>query len=59
LSLQVQENILLEDLLFVLMGIEGKYIKVNLVPIKTALGREEGSIAFQVDSSLGLVSSVA
>ncbi|CAH1760481.1 1758_t:CDS:10 [Entrophospora sp. SA101] len=49
LSLQVQEYAIMEDLLFVMMGIDGKYIKSNSV---TDNFTDKPSLTYSVDLSL-------
>ncbi|CAG8476641.1 8431_t:CDS:2, partial [Diversispora eburnea] len=51
-SLQQQEYYIIEDLLFVMMGLEGKYIEMNLMKNKSEKDQKLEGIIFSVDGTL-------
>ncbi|CAG8598230.1 3579_t:CDS:10, partial [Cetraspora pellucida] len=52
LPLQLQEYAIIEDLLFVMMGIEGKYIETNLSEDFTEDEQQLDGVTYSVDGSL-------
>jgi gamma-tubulin complex component 2 len=51
LPLAAQEQLILEDLLYLMLAIEGRYIKVS-VTTKMVDNHEEDTVLFQVDPTL-------
>ncbi|CAG8485247.1 12782_t:CDS:2 [Racocetra fulgida] len=52
LPLQLQEYAIIEDLLFIMMGIEGKYIEANLSEDSTEDEQQLDGVTYSVDGSL-------
>ncbi|CAG8829809.1 22747_t:CDS:2, partial [Racocetra persica] len=52
LPLQLQEYAIIEDLLFIMMGIEGKYIEANLSEDFTEDEQQLDGVTYSVDGSL-------